>query len=179
MRSARRSATSVLLALCVIAQPAAGRERPGRPDEWTLSFQGFGPVRVGMTVREAEKALKMKLQEEETAQSEPDGCHYASNDDALPGIGLMVEGRRIVRIDVFSGPYRTRSGVHVGMTEQDVKSRHPRIESEKHFYDPSGHYLSLSSDDQRYRMRFETDGNVVTTFRSGERGAVAYVEGCQ
>jgi hypothetical protein len=129
-------------------------------------------------VPEAEKALKMKLHEDESAKLEPEGCHYASNDDALPGVGFMVAGRKVVRIDINSGVYRSVGGVHIGMTEQDVKKRHPNIKTEEHHYDPYGHYLILASKDQRYGIVFETDGKVVTNYRSGERESVAAVEGC-
>lgn len=180
MRRAHPCAGAVLLSVYVLANPttSVGAERVSSPKEWTLSFQGFGPVRVGMTVAEAEKASKMKLREDETATSEPEGCHYASNEDALPGVGFMVEGRKVVRIDINSGVYRSVGGVQIGMTEQDVKKRHPNIRTEEHHYDPAGHYLSLASKDQRYGIVFETDGKVVTNYRSGERESVAAVEGC-
>ncbi len=180
MRRAHLLAGAFLLSVYVLADPtaSAGAERVSSPKDWTLSFQGFGPVRVGMTVPEAEKALKMKLHEDETDKSEPEGCHYASNEDVLPGVGFMVEGGKVVRIDISSGVYRTVGGVQIGMTEQDVKKRHPNIKTEEHHYDPTGHYLSLASKDLRYGIVFETDGKVVTNYRSGKRGPVAYVEGC-
>jgi hypothetical protein len=90
----------------------------------------------------------------------------------------MVERRKIVRVDVNSSAYRTTSGVRIGMTEQDVKRHYPDIKTEVHHYDPSGHYLTILSNDQRLGIVFETDGKVVTSLRGGERGPVGYVEGC-
>src|SRR5215208_4862519 len=104
----------MLLAICVLAQAAAGAEQVSRPDDWTLSFVGFGPVRVGVTVHQAEKASKMELQEDDA--SEP--CHYATA-TALPDVGFMVEGGKIVRVDVHGGAYRITADVRVGMTEQE------------------------------------------------------------
>ncbi len=163
MPGASHSAGLVLLAGFVLANPARGAERVSSPRDWMLSFKGFGPVRVGMTVREAEKALKMKLQEDAAAESEPEGCHHASNDAALPGVSFMVEGGKIVRIEINAGDYRSAGGVRIGMTEQDVKKRHPNIKSQEHHYDPSGHYLSLQSEDHRYGIVFETDGKWLRT----------------
>ena len=46
---------------------------------------------------------------------------------------------------------------------------------------PAGHYLVYAPADPalaHLSMIFETDGQVVTTFRAGMKGAVAQIEGC-
>lgn len=168
--------SATLVTAFVLALPARGAEPAGDPKRWVLSFTGLGPVRIGMPVREAERALKTKLHEEQA--DDPDECHYASNEAVLPGVAFMLEHRKIVRIDVNSGAYRTSSGVQIGMTEEDVRKRHPNVVVEQHQYDPSGHYLTIVGEDGRHAIVFETDGKMVTNFRGGERGPVAYVEGC-
>lgn len=163
---------------CLLASPVSSAE-PAGAKGWMLSFEGFGPVRVGMTVREAERASKVKLDEERTELGAADVCHYASNQVVLPGVAFMLEKGKIVRIDVFFGAYRTAAGVRIGMTEQEVRTRHPGIEDGPHRDVPSGHHFTVVSEGGRHAIVFETDGRVVTKFRAGERGAAAYGEGCQ
>ncbi len=161
---------AILLGLAAVAAPWLRK-----PARWTLSFEGFGPVKIGMTVREAEKALGMKLVENEV--SEP--CHYAWREGELPGVGFMVLDGKIVRIDVTKDAYRAESGARVGAAEEEIRRLHPQIQVERHPYDDDGHYLVLADRDRRYGMIFETNGKVVTSFRAGERKPVGYIEGCE
>lgn len=64
------------------------------------------------------------------------------------------------------------------MTEEEVKRLYPQAAVERHPYDDAGHYLRLMSCDRQYGMVFETNGRVVTSFRSGKLGPVGYIEGC-
>jgi hypothetical protein len=151
----------------------------------TLMFDGLGPAKVGMTVREVESALKLKLTGDEPPSGlDPEGmsdfqaCHYVSNEAKLPGVQFMVVDGKVGRIDVGRDGYRTAKGAHVGSTEAEIRRLYPAIEVEAHPYDPGGHYLRLASRDRRYGMIFETDGARVTDFRSGWLEPVGYVEGC-
>jgi hypothetical protein len=159
----------------LLGHVAAAGEPVTSPTRWTLSFKGLGPVKVGMTVQEAEKVLKMKLQEEQV--DEPGGCHHARSERELPGVGFLVIDGRVARVDVSKHTYRTASGARVGMTEKEIRRLYPQIKVEPHQYDPAGHYLILTSADQRYGIVFETDGHLVTDLRGGEREPVGYVEG--
>ena len=56
-----------------------------------------------------------------------------------------------------------------------------RIAVEPHHYVPGGHYLVFKPQDavdQPFRLLFETDGHVVTEFRTGLSEPVSWVEGC-
>lgn len=164
---------SVVLSMAYSNASAAAGE-PRTRARWELSFKGFGPITVGMSVREAEKALNMSLTEDDASQS----CHYARHDSNLPGVAFMVVDGKIARVDISSPEYRTSKGARVGMTEQEVRRLYPKAAIEPHPYDDAGHYLVVTSDDGRYGIIFETDGKVVTDFRGGWRQPVGYIEGC-
>jgi hypothetical protein len=93
---------------------------------------------------------------------------------------------RIVRVDVDEGSrIATQSGIRIGATEADVKrvygapGRTGRLTVENHAYVDGGHYISYDDDGEGgLRMLFETDGQKVTRFRSGQHGPVGYIEGC-
>jgi hypothetical protein len=74
---------------------------PARAAE-VLSWQGVGPVKLGMTVREAERALGTKLSPRGDVYTS-DACYETGRADKKdPGITYVVEDGRITAISVFS-----------------------------------------------------------------------------
>jgi len=154
-----------------------------------LRPEGLGPVRAGMSVAQAERALHLSLRADPPALADDgDGealaewrsCHYESSPE-LPGVLFMVSADRVVRVDVEAGAWGTTRGVRLGTPEVEVLRRYPGIAVHPHPYVDFGHYLVLEATDDGGHpaaMIFETDGQVVTSFRSGAAEPVGYVEGC-
>ena len=96
------------------------------------------------------------------------------------GVGYMLIGGRLARIDVHAPTVETRSGVRVGMAEGDVlRAYGAGVTRSPHFYgDADDHYLSLHSRDGVQGMRFETEDGKVTRFYAGTAESMEYVEGC-
>jgi hypothetical protein len=162
------------LAGCATVVPAPA---PGRAS-WALSFDRFGPVRIGMTLPEAEKALGFAL----TVGSPPDapgGCFHADNAQELPGVVFMVVGDRVVRVDVVGGDHPAAGGLRIGATEEEVRARYPSSRAAPNFYDESHHDFTLRSDDGEHALLVATDGRRIDGFRAGLRGPVSWVEGCE
>ena len=146
-------------------------------------INGIGPVRVGMTVAEASKAAGTRLIRE--AGYEPNAsCFYVKPQGEPKGIGFMVTGDRIARVDVWRSNHQitTLKGAKNGDTEARIKSLYPgQIQVTPHKYVHNGHYLTFvpkDTVDRSYRVVFETDGKRVTQFRSGKLPEVEYIEGC-
>jgi len=151
---------------------------PARPD-WTLRLDGIGPVRVGMTLAEVERLLGGTTRIE---RIEPgDECGYAYLSAMPAGLSLMLAGDTVVRANVDTTGFRDAAGVAVGSAEADVLSRYQgRVRVEEHPYTgPEGHYL-IVDDPARpgFRLIFETDGRMVTSFRGGRLPEVDLIEGC-
>lgn len=145
-------------------------------------INGIGAVRVGMSVAEASKAASTRLVRENGYQTNS-SCFYVTPQREPKGIGFMVVGDRIARVDVWKNKsITTLSGAKIGDTEAKIKSLYPgQIQVTPHKYVPAGHYLTFvpkDRADRNYRVIFETDGKRVTQFRSGKRPEVEYVEGC-
>jgi hypothetical protein len=160
--------------------PVAAADSPAATTDSAsvLRPDGFGKVRVGMTLRE----LSTALGEEVKAKYEVfDECDYV-RPSALPGgVSLMVLNDTVARVDVDSTGVRTAVGAGVGDAESRVLELYRgRVEVQPHKYTgPEGHYLVVSvPGDTLHRIIFETDGKVVTEFRGGRRPAVEFVEGC-
>lgn len=156
-----------------------------------LAIDGIGPVRVGMTIAEAERSARLRF----VLPQQPDFCYYISPQGGPQGLQFMVKSPRdnainrdvdrIVRVDVFRGSrITTVRGAKIGDTEQQIKSLYPgqiRVTPHEYTFEQGGHYLTFIPKDERdrnYRLVFETLNNRVTIFRSGRLPEVEYVEGC-
>lgn len=147
-----------------------------------LTLNSIGNVHVGMTLAEASKAAGIPLISEEPVP-ESRQCNYAAPQPGIEGLDFMLDGDRIVRINVTGkSSISTLSGAKIGDTEARIKSLYPgQIKVTAHAFVSEGHYLTVvpkDAKDQAYRLIFETDGDRVTSFRSGKLPQVSWVEGC-
>jgi CubicO group peptidase (beta-lactamase class C family) len=139
---------------------------------------GFGPIRVGMTVAEAERALGSPLP---LLGPKMEPCYYVTPKDR-PGLAFMIFEGRVARVDVHQQSIvRTAEGAGIGDPEDHIQSLYPgRVEVQPHKY-TEGRYLIVrpaAPADSGYRIIFETDGTQVTRYRAGRLPEVGWVEGC-
>lgn len=150
--------------------------RPLLTEQSTVTLGGLRPVLVGMTVEEAEEAAQTRF----SVQGEEDArCYFIVPDSGPDGVSFMVYDGKIARVDVTHGEVTTKSGAGIGSTEDEVLELYgERIEVTDHQY-VEGHYLTFVPVDQTgYRLVFETDGERVTSYRSGQLPMAEWVEGC-
>ena len=170
----------VVVALAVLASllPATARAGDLSPSS-RVSTAGLGPVKVGMTKGQAERAGGTRLIWSGRAIR---GCRYLRPLDRSIRASFMVVNRRIARVDVASRGIRTVSGFRVGDDEQAIREHFGhRLHVSRHEYLPRGRYLEVIPRERRERNRrviFETDGERVTYIRAGRLPEVRYVEGC-
>jgi hypothetical protein len=143
-----------------------------------VNEKGIGDIVAGMTVAEAEAVLKTSLA---PPGADSAACRMASWPGAPAGVRLMIEGGKIVRVDVDSASVATAAGIRVGDPEDRVSQAYAgRVAVGPQKY-TDGHYLTVTpaaAADSAYRLIFETDSERVTRFRSGQRPQVEYVERC-
>jgi hypothetical protein len=155
----------------------AANPLPGPVAEWVARFDGIRELTAGMSVEEARRAFGLNLEGEDPGE----GCAYAFLTDGPAGVSFMVEGGRVVRVDVDSSLIATDRGVRVGDSEASVRQKYgEHIEVRSHPYSgPEWHYLEVRSPrDTAFAIIFETDGWRVRSFRVGLWAQVQYVEGC-
>ena len=108
-------------------------------------------------------------------------CGYAASDRLPEGVKVMMEGARVVRLDVVSGDVPTAEGARIGDTEARIQKLYPgRVTVQPHKY-TDGHYLTVRpavASDTTHLIVFETDGRAVLRYRGGQKPQVEYVESC-
>jgi len=148
-----------------------------RAPKYVVSYNGFGPVKIGMSLPQAAKVLGVRVTRD--AGYEGNECYYASPKRGFKEVAFMMSGQRIVRVDIDSKEYATDRGARVGDTEAKIKRLYKgKVKVSQHPYVDYGHYLEVEFEDGRYSLIFETDGKRVTRFRAGRSPEVGYIEGC-
>jgi hypothetical protein len=146
-----------------------------RLDQFRLTFDGLGPLHVGMTRQQVQAAgYRVPLGPGQAANA----CVQAR----VAGdrhIRLMFESGRVTRVEVLGGRTPTWSGIRVGATEEKVRKTYgARLVVRPHKYDPHGHTMIVFSRDKQRALVLDTDGQVVKGFRAGVAASAQYVEGC-
>jgi hypothetical protein len=117
-----------------------------------------------------------------TAPASDAGCAYAVWKDGLPGVRFLIEGGRVVRVDVGRpAAVATVVGVGVGDPAARVwKAYGDRVRVTPAKY-TAGQVLTVTPErpaDSTSRLVFEVDSGRVVRYRAGLLPAVEYVEGC-
>ncbi|MBZ4187210.1 hypothetical protein K7B09_12850 [Thermomonas sp. RSS23] len=148
-------------------------------DAYRVSFNGYGPVKFGMTHVAAQRALGVKLVDEYPDADYPD-CKFLSPKNGHAGVTFMLLHGHIARVDVSERAISTVSGARVGDSKESIMSLYAgRVLVTPHYYTaPDGSYLTMLSSDRKHGLRFETDMNRVTTYYAGTKEAIQFVEGC-
>ena len=153
-----------------------------------ISLNGFGPIKVGMTVREASRVINRKLEFVDNAGggTETGACQYYRIKDGPSGLWFMVVSGSIARVDVDydskPGQFRTISGASIGDSEENIQHLYGKnITTQLHHYEKNGKYYVFTPNDEsdrKYRLVFETVNGRVQYIRAGRLPEVLGVEGC-
>ena len=161
-----------LFAILLVVSPSLNAQ-----SKYVVTYDRFGPVKIGMTRSQAAKALGVSVTRD--AGQEDNSCYYSSAKSGFKDIAFMMSGTRIVRIDISSKEYATDKGAKIGDSEARIKILYKgRYKVSLHKYVEGGHYIEIKMPGGKYELLFETDGKLVTSFRVGKREQVGYVEGC-
>ena len=110
-------------------------------------------------------------------------CGYVQSPKIPQTMSVMMVKSRVVRIEVHEPGFRAASGATIGDTEARISRLYRKdLSVEPHHYLAEiGHYMTYapkSGPDRGYGIRFETEGEKVTSFYAGTVEAISWVEGC-
>ncbi|MFT7475854.1 MAG: hypothetical protein ACI81L_002796 [Verrucomicrobiales bacterium] len=133
----------------------------------SVSTVGIDAVIFGMTVARAERAVEGSF----VPVSEPinQACHQVRPAGGPLGVLLTVTAGTVERVDIINPDITTRSGAGVGMSEDGLASLFGERLTTESSNTGGNRIVFTPSDpgDADFRVIFETDGAVVTSFRSG------------
>lgn len=142
--------------------------------EMKLTFNAIGPIKIGMSIKEASAAFGKTLEYKETIE----GCGWIGTPSLPKGIELKVVGGKVVMINVRNKDVMTGEGAHVGLTEKEIKDLFPgQVKVTNHEY-LDGHYLQVKPKNSKYGYVFETEQSKVMSIRAGQIEDIFFVEGC-
>lgn len=171
---------------------AAAPEAPAPAAVPTLTAEGYGPLRIGMTLAEVNSALGPDSDPEAVGGPEPEVCDQFRPARAPEGLLVMIEEGRLARITLHeAAPVATDRGLRVGAAAAVVRAAYgAAVSAEPHEYqEPPAEYLTIwtrgapaagggTTDPAARGMRYEvaSDGRVAAIHAGGP--AIQYVEGC-
>jgi hypothetical protein len=167
--------TFVLALAALAAAPASAQ-----PRSWPLTPDGYGPVRIGMTRAQVERALAVSL-----AGTPVDDANVCIEMGAERGphrdLVFMFINRRLSRIAAIDASrVTTPRGLGIGATAALVRRTYGRgLRAETHAYlGRPAEYLTFWTRPNRRGVRFVTglDRRVEAVIAGDE--TIQYIEGC-
>jgi hypothetical protein len=148
-----------------------------------LSFDGIVPVRLGMTVAQAEKALHAELSMQFPPDSDSTECAIAVIKGRDRPFSFMVEHGRITRADLggrgVKSPIKTASGIGLGSSIAEIKRAYgSRGKWHPNAYDDEP-VFEIKSVDNKSAILFVTERGRVIRIHAGRLPSAEYVEGCE
>jgi len=175
------------------APEAAASETPPttNPSSDTFTSQGWGPLRIGMTLDEVTAALGPDANPDAVGGPDPEACDEFRPQNAPEGILVMIENGRLTRVSLIEmSPLKTDKGLGIGDTAATVKSAYgAAAQASPHKYqDAPAEYITVwdggprtepyVQDEAARGLVYEIDGTgKVGAVRAGGP-SIQYVEGC-
>jgi hypothetical protein len=121
---------------------------------WQIHSEGYGPVRIGMTLGQAERLLGSTLVLKESPLV--GGCFVATPKKGHKGVQLIVQGNSIAFAVATAVGTRADSGLQVGDKAAEVRRRYgDRVEVVADRYVDNSRHLFIWEKNKSRGLRFE------------------------
>ncbi len=161
------------------------------PTSDMITPQGWGPLRIGMTLDEVTAALGPDANPNSVGGADPEACDEFRPQNAPEGILVMIESGKLTRVSLIEmSPLKSDKGLGIGDTAETVKTAYgPAAQVGPHKYqDAPAEYITVweggprtepyVQDEAARGLLYEIDGTgKVGAVRAGGP-SIQYVEGC-
>lgn len=132
--------------LAVLAALVLGMALPARADPPSLTTDGLGALRIGMSEEEARAAIGAL--DPDPANTDNARC-YLLHPSAQPGLTLMIERGKLSRLTLGAGSeLKTDKGIALGAPEGDVYAAYSGVRSDGGFIDNGDPWQDLYVEPQ-------------------------------
>jgi len=167
---------AMAMALPTVAGAGAGANKISTDSR--VSINGLGPIKIGMTEHQAERAGQVSL----PGDGSGPGCRYIYLNQGPIRADFMLRNNRIVRVDLVRRGVRTTGDVRIGDSEASVRRRFAgRLRIQPTKYIEGGFDLEVRPrrrSERNRRLIFGTDGKKVVYVQAGRLPEVHQVERC-
>ena len=181
-------------ALTAPETPAPAAEAPPAPTPasgGTLTAEGFGPLKIGMTLAEVTAALGPDANPNSVGGPDEEACNEFRPERAPEGVLVMIQEGKLTRISLVEmSTIKTDKGLGLGDTSETIKAAYgDQAKATPHKYqDKPAEYITWWTGGPRTEPYVEDDaarGIVYEIDGTGKAGAIhaggpsiQYVEGC-
>lgn len=153
----------------------------------TLSAEGWGPLKIGMTLAQVTSALGPDSTPEAVAGPDPQSCDQFRPARAPQGMLVMIEDDVLTRISLISGSaIKTTDGIGVGDPRGEVLAALPQARQQPHEYlNAPALYVTnwtlapKAENDRAARgIVYEINGEGQVGAIHAGGSSIQYVEGC-
>ncbi len=161
------------------------------PSSDVITSQGWGPLKIGMTLDEVTAAAGADSNPDDVGGPEPEFCDQFRPADAPEGVLVMIEEGKLTRISLIElSTVKTDKGLGLGDTAAAVKAAYGAnaIASPHKYQDAPAEYITVWDGGPRtepYVQDAAARGLVYEIDGTGKVGAIhaggpsiQYVEGC-
>lgn len=166
--------------------PAPAPEIPAPAPSNVLTANGFGPLRIGMTLAEVEAALGVDANPGAVGGPDPAACDIFHPARAPEGLQVMIENGVLTNVRLIrSSTVDTDRGLGIGDTATRVKSVYgssAEVVPHKYVDAPAEYITAWATSDHTgpaargVKYEIGQDGNVQSIAGGGP--SIQYVEGC-
>ncbi|HEV2544771.1 MAG TPA: hypothetical protein VGU70_18615 [Methylobacterium sp.] len=177
----------------IAAQPSAPPAPAPQPQPATpppLTPEGWGPLRIGMSLAEVTAALGPDADPEAVGGPDPESCDQFRPARAPNGMLVMIEDGRLTSISLIDdATILTDRGLGIGATAAEVRAVYGRVaQTEPHKYSASpAEYITVwaggprkayAEDPAARGIRYEVEENGRVSQIHAGGPSIQYVEGC-
>ncbi|MYM93640.1 hypothetical protein [Duganella vulcania] len=146
--------------------------------DWTVRFDGAGPLKIGMRFDAVNKVLGDHMERTPKELRGSPNC-FQLEPARQPGLLLMFVGDVLKRVDVMEEGISTERGIGLGDPVEKIRQVYGEaVTSAPQAYDDSEQTLTVKAGGGQYAIRFDTSKGKVGAIYAGAWKEVQYIEGC-
>lgn len=173
LKMGRRLAAALALAVAGLSLTSSAQAA-----DWTLRFDGAGPLKVGMGFDTVNRVMGAHLERVPVGLRGSPNC-FQLKAPQQPGLLLMFVNDILRRVDVLEPGILSERGIGLGdPVEKVMRVYGEAVSTSPQAYDDTEQTLTIKAGAGQYGLRFDTSKGRVGAAYAGAWKELQYIEGC-